>query len=448
MKLILRSTTLLTLLVLPVLATAQNVLSIVGSSALPGDNVSVNVEIAHDAPVLGFSYGATHDGSVLTPIEFVQGSALIPLNGGNGADYFFGDLNPANGPGMALACIFTFGGALESLPPGSGQQVATMNYAVAPTATPGSSSAVSPSSSLGSPPINIVFTVGGSSVFPSSTGGNVQIEVPAPSALTSTLTDICSCNYDLNWTNNASYTGIQVRLDGALVATLPGSATSTSVTLPTASTNICITGVVASSSSTQTCITDSCPGYTPPALPSGFSCNIIATDPLTGCTADASWTNPGGYSALHIYIDGILVETLASAAATSWQGSLGLSPNAQTICLESVDACGGVLAQVCCQLTCTTGPLFVRGDCNADGGPNDIADVVAALNFLFAGAGLPPCGDSCDNNDDGGFDISDAIFQLSNLFGNGAFPPAPYPNCGEDPTDTDGIDCNSFPPCP
>ncbi len=86
MKLISRSATLLTLLVLPVLATAQNVLSIGDGSALPGDSVFVNVEISHDALVLWFSYGSTHDVSVFTPIEIAQVSALLPLKGGTGAD--------------------------------------------------------------------------------------------------------------------------------------------------------------------------------------------------------------------------------------------------------------------------------------------------------------------------------------------------------------------------
>ena len=99
-------------------------------------------------------------------------------------------------------------------------------------------------------------------------------------------------------------------------------------------------------------------------------------------------------------------------------------------------------------MICDAGPIFVRGDCNGDGGGNNIADVVAALGFLFAGTGTPLCGDACDMNDDGGFDISDAVFLLSNLFSNGDFPPAPYPNCGVDGTDTDSITCDSFPACP
>ena len=89
----------------------------------------------------------------------------------------------------------------------------------------------------------------------------------------------------------------------------------------------------------------------------------------------------------------------------------------------------------------------MRGDCNSDGN-NNIADVVAALSFLFGGAGTPLCGDACDLNDDGSFDISDPVFLLSNLFSNGNNPPAPYPDCGLDPTDTDAIDCANFPACP
>ena len=431
---------------LPMQACSQNILSIGNGSALPGDNVSIGVQITHDDPVLGFSFGAVHDGAVLTPTSLVQGAALAPLNGGTGAEYFFEDLAPANGPGVVLACIFTFGGVLDSLPPGADQEVAVINYTVSPSATPGSSTAVSPSTALGVPPINIVFTVGGVSVFPSTTAGSASVEVPAPSGLTNTLADICSCSYDFNWTNNASYTGIQVRLLGSLVATLPGSATSATVILPASTADVCVTGVIGPASSAQTCVDDSCPGYSQPPPPSGLSCSILDTDPVSGCTVDASWTNPGGYSSIDVFVNGILAESIPSNAV-AWQGALSLSPDAQDICIEATDACGGVLAQVCCQLTCTAGPIFIRGDCNADSLYN-IADVVAALSFLFGGAGPPPCGDACDINDDGAQDISDPVFLLSNLFSSGNFPPAPYPDCGEDPTEPDGIDCSSFPPCP
>ena len=90
-------------------------------------------------------------------------------------------------------------------------------------------------------------------------------------------------------------------------------------------------------------------------------------------------------------------------------------------------------------------PEFVRGDCNADGGFN-IADAIFLLAALFSGGPAGTCLDSCDANDDGGINIADAIFSLAALFSGG---PAPTPTtCGVDPTDTDALDCVSFPPCP
>ncbi|MEC9476361.1 MAG: hypothetical protein VX764_04910 [Planctomycetota bacterium] len=426
---------------------AQNIFTVGDGSAMAGNNVTISVQIAHDDPVLGFSYGVRHDGAVLTPVSVVQGSALTPLNGGTGADYFFEDLNPANGPGIILACIFTFGGSLDSLPPGSGQEIASMEYSLSPGASAGSSSALTPATDLGSPATNIVFTVGGASIFPATVAGSVTVEVPAPTGVTVSLTDICDCSHQVSWTNSASYSTVEVRVGGTLVASLPGASTSTTVTLPNTATDVCVRGVAGAVSSGDACTSESCPVFIPPAPPSALACSILATDPITGCDFSASWTNDGSYSAINIFVNGVLQGSEAGTS-TSWTGTLALSPDSQQVCIEAVDICGNIIGQVCCDVTCDAGPLFVRGDCNADGGGNNIADVVAALGFLFAGTGLPLCGDSCDMNDDGGFDISDAVFLLSNLFSSGAFPPAPYPNCGVDGTDTDSITCDSFPPCP
>lgn len=96
-----------------------------------------------------------------------------------------------------------------------------------------------------------------------------------------------------------------------------------------------------------------------------------------------------------------------------------------------------------------TGPEFVRGDTNADGN-FDISDPIFALSALFVpGSPSATCADASDVNDDGSFDISDAIFALSSLFVPGSpNPAAPFPGCGEDPTDTDPLDCADFSPCP
>ena len=113
----------------------------------------------------------------------------------------------------------------------------------------------------------------------------------------------------------------------------------------------------------------------------------------------------------------------------------------------ATDECGDpITANVCCDVTCAPGTLFVRGDCNADSGI-DIGDPIAVLGVLFSGTGPALCDDACDMNDDGSVDISDPIFLLSNLFSGGADPAAPFPGCGTDGADTDALDCASFPPC-
>ncbi len=94
----------------------------------------------------------------------------------------------------------------------------------------------------------------------------------------------------------------------------------------------------------------------------------------------------------------------------------------------------------------STNPIFVRGDCNADGAI-DIGDPVSELQILFTPGTDPSlCDSACDANDDGGTDISDTIYLLSFLFSTGPAIPAPV-TCGEDPT-VDTLTCNEFDSCP
>lgn len=107
------------------------------------------------------------------------------------------------------------------------------------------------------------------------------------------------------------------------------------------------------------------------------------------------------------------------------------------------------LDQCCVLLPCIGSTLiesdaFLRSDCNVDGAL-DIADPVLTLGYLFEDV-TAPCNDACDSNDDGVIDIADAIYGLSSLFTGGPPPPAPYPDCGEDPTD-DPLRCDTGPDC-
>ena len=70
-----------------------------------------------------------------------------------------------------------------------------------------------------------------------------------------------------------------------------------------------------------------------------------------------------------------------------------------------------------------------------------------SLGVLFLGEETVLCQDAADSNDDGTLDISDAVTTLGVLFvGEGMIPPPGKESCGPDPT-TDGLRCESFPPC-
>jgi len=93
------------------------------------------------------------------------------------------------------------------------------------------------------------------------------------------------------------------------------------------------------------------------------------------------------------------------------------------------------------------GPLFTRGDANDDGNRN-IADAISILGYLFGGDAAPTCQDAADANDDGNLNIADAITILGHLFGGTGDLAAPFPGCGEDPTDTDTLPKCEYTHCP
>lgn len=93
------------------------------------------------------------------------------------------------------------------------------------------------------------------------------------------------------------------------------------------------------------------------------------------------------------------------------------------------------------------GESFRRGDVNEDGQLN-IADPILGLTRLFDGLALPECYDAHDANDDALWDIADTIFILSYLFAEGPSPALPFPDCGPDVTEPDGLDCLTYAGCP
>lgn len=82
---------------------------------------------------------------------------------------------------------------------------------------------------------------------------------------------------------------------------------------------------------------------------------------------------------------------------------------------------------------------FRRGDANSDGDV-DVSDPVFIFNALFYGEDCL-CWDAADGNDDGQVNVADVSFVVNALFYGGPPPPPPYPDCGEDEYDSDGLFC-------
>jgi len=91
---------------------------------------------------------------------------------------------------------------------------------------------------------------------------------------------------------------------------------------------------------------------------------------------------------------------------------------------------------------------FIRGDVNRDG-KVDLSDPIHFIYcaFIFWDCEFGPvCVDARDADDSGRLDLTDPIFTLVHLFLGGGPIPAPYPVCGEDPTE-DSHGCDRYDPC-
>ena len=78
--------------------------------------------------------------------------------------------------------------------------------------------------------------------------------------------------------------------------------------------------------------------------------------------------------------------------------------------------------------------VFLRGDCNSDGGVN-ISDAIFQLNHLYLGRERWYCDDACDTNDDGRTNLSDAVTIIGYVFFGEIEPIGMVPTCGPDETD-------------
>ena len=420
-----------------------HILSPTSTSGVPGASVSVPVLLDNSEPARGFSLGLAHTGSILTLTAITEGAALLASNGGAGPDFYFEDINPANGPGGTCGTVLSFAAPLDDIPVGPGSELVIYEYTISAAAEPGTSEALTVVDTLGSPPLETIVSIAGVTRIPISTPADVSVETPAVASLSCTLFDPCACVFDLAWTNGGVYDSIEIREDGVLVETLPGTATATQLSVgmttiggpesATFSVNGVRNGVTGGAAN---CLAD-CPDVPDPIEPSGLTCTV---DHLAG-TATLTWTNGQPYRSLDISVEGGGTQVLPGIVSST---TVNLpSPGIYELCLDGSDECGVPFATVCCMVELEQ--VFQRGDMNIDGGYN-ISDPIYGLNYLFGG-GPMDCLKAADINDSGDVNIADIIAALQGIFGTGAPPEAPFAACGIDPT-PDPLSCDSFPICP
>ena len=235
----------------------------------------------------------------------------------------------------------------------------------------------------------------------------------------------------LGWDNQGSgaggaYESVQVRMDGALIATLPGDAEAYLHAAPAGGTHTYeVRGLQSGNQSAWV----PC-GATVPVDPvAGLACE------LAGVSVELTWTNPEDYDSLLLYRNGSVLIALGGSATSH----LDPSPPAGPVTYELVGNIGSGFAPAASCLVNVVNH-FVRGDCNSSSAI-DIADAVRALDTLFGFQGPTDCPIACDMNSDGAFDIADPVSILAYLFSGGPGSPA----CVEAYS---ALGCNDYPYCP
>ncbi len=133
-----------------------------------------------------------------------------------------------------------------------------------------------------------------------------------------------------------------------------------------------------------------------------------------------------------------LAEGETAEARVEFTDDFGSTPFATVVAHGGMSIAPAV--QTPATITLTGQTPFRRGDSNVDGNI-DISDALYILTCMFAIS--PPalhCPVAADANDNNGVDMGDAIYILQFLFTNGPLIPPPYPDCGADPTPSQGSD--------
>jgi len=350
------------------------------------------------------------------------------------------------------------------------------------------------------PPVSGTGTI---ELFKPGTPNQMSVALPIPNGSTVPPITGFSCvpgstTVELDWANGALYDSIEVRRDGTLLATLPGTATSfsdagvpagqhdwtlqafqgtdpsnyatcsvqvtlrsfgvpdlsafagqLSLTIPVELTNstpvegfsvsltIPVDRITVNAVGIDGTITDASGAE---FVDTSFGASFVTAEVVLDAVGPfAGQTIPSGTEQAILEIDASVSSAATDGETRTFDFVDGLGTGIEnSVRIGGIDQTPVVESGT---ITFSSSPTFKRGDCNGDNGVG-IADAIFGLNYMFAGGAVPNCLKACDFDDAGNVNLADAINLLNFLFLPGQTPPAmPFPDPGPDPT-PDGLPCS------
>ncbi|MBI4585199.1 MAG: hypothetical protein HY717_14395 [Planctomycetes bacterium] len=143
---------------------------------LPGNRLTCLADNAR--PVQGWSFGVSTDPQFVIAVSIdLSRTITSTFNGGTGPDFLHLEV-VAGGAGVVMAAVISTSGGSEILPPDRGHRLLNIEYGAGPAGVAGQSYPVRYTNTLGDPPVQILFVVGGFEVKVSTLPGWVSLPGP------------------------------------------------------------------------------------------------------------------------------------------------------------------------------------------------------------------------------------------------------------------------------
>ena len=150
------------------------------ATGAPSQLVSLPVTLDNPIQAEGFSFGLEHNGAIAQLQGVTPSGVVAQANGGTGPEYFEFNVNPGGTSGGTIGCVIDFQ-LTEQIPPAPDNQICTFDYVL--TGPDGSSTDVTFSDNLGTPPVLTLVAVDGAAIFPTQNSGSLMVTGDPPDFL-------------------------------------------------------------------------------------------------------------------------------------------------------------------------------------------------------------------------------------------------------------------------